>query len=103
MNRSKALKILNSKLYQLKREEEQKKLNDLRSRTIGSGDRSERIRTYNFPQSRVTDHRIHFTLTGQLEAMIQRGDLFELVDELKRRDDIERVEAYFASNVDKEA
>ena len=97
MNRSKALKVLNTKLYQLKREEEQKQLNALRTKTIGSGDRSERIRTYNFAQSRVTDHRIQFTVSGQLEDMVQKGDLFELVGELRRRDDIEKVEAYFAS------
>ena len=80
-NREKALKILRSRLYEFER----KKIDDQRSKDrkskIGSGDRSERIRTYNFPQGRVTDHRINLTL-HKLEEFMQ-GELFdELIENL---------------------
>ena len=80
-NREKALKILRSRLY----EYERKKIDDQRSQDrknkIGSGDRSERIRTYNFPQGRVTDHRINYTLHKLAEFM--EGELFdEMVENL---------------------
>ncbi len=78
-NREKALKILRSRLYEFER----KKIDDQRSRDrkskIGSGDRSERIRTYNFPQGRVTDHRINLTL-HKLEEFMQ-GEIFDEVIE----------------------
>ena len=78
-NREKALKILRSRLY----EYERKKLEDERSKDrkskIGTGDRSERIRTYNFPQGRVTDHRINLTL-HKLEEFMQ-GEIFDEVIE----------------------
>ncbi len=78
-NREKALKILRSRLY----EYERKKINEQRSQDrknkIGSGDRSERIRTYNFPQGRVTDHRINLTL-HKLEEFMQ-GEIFDQVIE----------------------
>ncbi|MDR0870420.1 MAG: peptide chain release factor 1 [Planctomycetaceae bacterium] len=61
-NFAKALKILKARLYDLKREEEQTKRSEERKTKIGSGDRSERIRTYNFPENRITDHRIGLTL-----------------------------------------
>jgi peptide chain release factor 1 len=61
-NLAKALRVLKSRLYDLKREEENKKRSDERQSLTGSGDRSERIRTYNFPQNRLTDHRINLTL-----------------------------------------
>jgi peptide chain release factor 1 len=61
-NLSRALRILKSRLYERKREEEMKKRSDQRMSLIGSGDRNERIRTYNFPQNRLTDHRINLTL-----------------------------------------
>jgi peptide chain release factor 1 len=61
-NLAKALRVLKSRLYDLKREEENKKRSDQRQSLTGSGDRSERIRTYNFPQNRLTDHRINLTL-----------------------------------------
>jgi len=79
-NRSKALKILRTRLY----DAEQARLNaaraDARRGQIGTGDRSERIRTYNFPQNRVTDHRIGLTL-HKLEAVVN-GDLDELIEQL---------------------
>ncbi len=61
-NLAKALRVLKTRLYEAKREEEQKKRSEERMSKIGSGDRSERIRTYNFPENRVTDHRIGLTL-----------------------------------------
>ncbi len=72
-NLAKALRVLKSRLYERKREEEQKKRSDQRKSLIGSGDRNERIRTYNFPQNRLTDHRINLTLY-KLDA-IMAGDL----------------------------
>ena len=76
-NREKALMILTAKLQQLKEEEEAKKYAGVRKDQIGSGDRSEKIRTYNFPQDRLTDHRIHqnwnnlpVILDGHLEPII---------------------------------
>jgi len=79
-NKARALKILRARLYDLKVEEEQKKLADERRSQIGSGDRSAKIRTYNFPQSRVTDHRIGLTL-HKLDRILD-GELSELVDAL---------------------
>ena len=61
-NLAKALRILKTRLFEHKREEEHKKRADTRKTLVGSGDRSQRIRTYNFPENRVTDHRINFTV-----------------------------------------
>ncbi|MFO0899477.1 MAG: peptide chain release factor-like protein, partial [Pirellulales bacterium] len=61
-NFAKALRVLKTRLYEAKRQEEHKKRADQRKSLVGSGDRSERIRTYNFPDNRVTDHRINLTL-----------------------------------------
>jgi peptide chain release factor 1 len=77
-NKAKAMGILRSRLLQLKIEEEQKELTDARRKLIGSGDRSEKIRTYNFPQDRITDHRIGYSrsnipaaLDGQIDDLIE--------------------------------
>lgn len=72
-NLAKALRVLKSRLYDFKRQQEMKKIADTRKSLIGSGDRSERIRTYNFPQNRLTDHRINLTLY-KLDQIIA-GDL----------------------------
>ncbi len=72
-NLAKAIRVLKSRIYDHLRQEEMKKRSDTRKSLIGSGDRSERIRTYNFPQNRVTDHRINFTLY-KLDQVIG-GDL----------------------------
>ena len=61
-NKAKALKILRSRIYEEERLKKQKELSSNRKNQVGSGDRSERIRTYNFPQGRVSDHRINLTL-----------------------------------------
>ncbi|WP_457637513.1 peptide chain release factor 1 [Oceanithermus sp.] len=83
-NREKALAILRSRLLEMKRAEEEAALRANRLAQIGSGERSEKIRTYNFPQSRVTDHRIHFT-THNLEGVLA-GELDELTEALKKAD-----------------
>jgi peptide chain release factor 1 len=79
-NRAKALRILRSRLYERELERQRAERADVRRGQIGSGERSERIRTYNFAQNRVTDHRIGLTL-HKLEQVLE-GDLDELVDEL---------------------
>ena len=79
-NRAKALRVLKTRLYERKRLEEEKKRADERKSKIGSGDRSQRIRTYNFPQNRVTDHRINLTLY-KLDSIIA-GNLDPVVDAL---------------------
>ena len=79
-NRAKALKVLRSRLLQAEREKQHEMIAENRRSQVGSGDRSERIRTYNFPQGRVTDHRINLTLY-KLDAVME-GDIQELVDAL---------------------
>ena len=79
-NLAKALRVLKTRLYEAKRAEEGKKRADERRTKIGSGDRSEKIRTYNFPQNRITDHRINLTLY-KLDSVIA-GNLQPLVDAL---------------------
>lgn len=83
-NRDKAMRVLMARLLDQQREEEQGKMADTRRTQIGSGDRSQRIRTYNFPQNRMTDHRINLTLYS-LDRMME-GDLNELVQTLHDRD-----------------
>ncbi|MES9995520.1 peptide chain release factor 1 [Desulfovibrio aminophilus] len=79
-NKAKALKVLRSRLLQLEQDRKNAEYNEARRSQVGSGDRSERIRTYNFPQGRVTDHRINLTLY-KLAAVLE-GDLDELVQGL---------------------
>lgn len=79
-NKDKALKILKTRLYDLKMQEQNKELAQMKKGQVGSGDRSERIRTYNFPQGRVTDHRINLTLY-RLDDFLN-GDLDEMIDAL---------------------
>ena len=84
-NRAKAIKILRSRIYENEREKKDRERSRDRKKQIGSGDRSERIRTYNFPQSRVTDHRINLTLHNLADFLI--GDAFEELNEnLRIRD-----------------
>lgn len=84
MNKEKAIKVLKSRLYEKMQEEQHGEEAALRRSMIGSGDRSERIRTYNFPQGRITDHRINLT-THRLEQTLM-GDLEELIDALVSTD-----------------
>ena len=79
-NRDKAMKMLRAKLYDIKVREQDEQIAGARRAQVGTGDRSERIRTYNYPQSRVTDHRIGFTLY-KLDKLLD-GDMTELLDAL---------------------
>ncbi len=88
-NKEKALNILRSRLLEQKQAEENAKYAGQRKQQIGSGDRSEKIRTYNFPQSRVTDHRIQFT-SHNLDAIMD-GDLHEIVSNLQAADVLQRL------------
>ena len=88
-NKEKALKILYTKLYDMKCREQEEKIASTRKTQVGSGDRSEKIRTYNFPQSRITDHRINKTLFS-LGAFLN-GDIDALITELIAQDTAERL------------
>jgi peptide chain release factor 1 len=79
-NKAKALKVLRARLLDLKQRQQQQQIAQERKSQVGTGDRSERIRTYNFPQARVSDHRIGLTL-HKLEAILD-GDLDELLQGL---------------------
>jgi peptide chain release factor 1 len=89
-NKAKALKILKSKLYDLEREKNNKEMSDLRRVQIGTGDRSERIRTYNFPQNRITDHRINLT-SYNLEEVLQEAKLDQFIDALVADDQAKKI------------
>ena len=80
-NKAKALSVLRSRLLQMKIEEEQKQLSEARKALIGSGDRSEKIRTYNFPQDRITDHRIGYSRSNIPGAL--NGEIDDLVEQLQ--------------------
>ncbi len=81
-NKAKALKVLRARLLDLKEQEQHQQIAQERKTQVGTGDRSERIRTYNFPQSRITDHRIGFSLHGlKMEAALD-GELDELIQAL---------------------
>ena len=80
-NKAKALRVLRSRLYEIEEEKKHKERAESRKSQVGTGDRSERIRTYNFPQNRLTDHRINLTLY-KLEYIIE-GDLTEVLEALK--------------------
>jgi peptide chain release factor 1 len=88
-NKAKALKILRSRLYDAERERLEKERAKERQEQVGTGDRSERIRTYNFPQGRVTDHRINLTLYKINEIM--EGDIDELVEALAADDEAKKL------------
>lgn len=87
-NKTKAMRILRARLMETKMHEEAKRVSQERRSQIGTGDRSEKIRTYNFPDRRVTDHRINFT-SHQLEAILE-GDLEELSDALIKAEEAAR-------------
>jgi len=80
-NKAKALKILRSKLFEKQVEEQEREERESRRAQVGSGDRSQRIRTYNFPQNRLTDHRIGLTLY-KLEQIVE-GELEEVISALR--------------------
>jgi len=90
-NKDKAMRILRSKILEAEREKQQSSIAGERKAQVGTGDRSERIRTYNFPQGRVSDHRIGLTLY-KIEA-IMNGDLDEIIDALITADTAEKLKA----------
>jgi len=90
-NKDKALKVLRAKLYEIEQERQQKELAAERKSQVGTGNRNERIRTYNFPQGRVTDHRIGLTL-HRLESILD-GDIDEIIDNLITVDQTEKLKS----------
>jgi peptide chain release factor 1 len=79
-NRAKALRVLRSRLYEMKLQEQQKQITEERRSMVGTGDRSEKIRTYNFPQNRLTDHRIGLSI-HQLDRVMD-GKLDDIIEAL---------------------
>ena len=89
-NRAKAMKYLSSKLYEKKLADNEKERASLRKQMVGSGERSEKIRTYNYPQSRMTDHRIKMT-KNNLEEIMTGGDISDFVSALLAQDQAEKI------------
>ena len=90
-NRQKAMKVLRARLYDMKTKEQDSEVSAQRKSMVKSGDRSDKIRTYNFPQNRVTDHRIGLTLYNLSDII--NGDLSELIEQLKLADRTEKLQA----------
>lgn len=89
-NKEKALKILKSKLFEIKQMEQDAEMAQMKKGQVGTGDRSERIRTYNFPQGRITDHRINVTIY-KMNSFVD-GDLDEMIDALITSDQAEKMQ-----------
>jgi peptide chain release factor 1 len=90
-NKLRAMSILRARLYEMELEKQQSEVEEARRSQVGTGERSEKIRTYNFPQSRVTDHRINVS-SYNISAVLD-GDLNQFIDELSLRDETERMAA----------
>ena len=88
-NKDKALKVLRSRLFDMEQAKQQKEVAENRKSQVGTGDRSEKIRTYNFPQGRVTDHRIKLTL-HRLDSILD-GDIEEVIDSLNTADQAQKL------------
>ncbi len=88
-NREYAMKLLKSRLYEKERREQEEKLSSERKSQVGTGDRSEKIRTYNYPQGRITDHRIGLSIY-QMEDFLN-GDMDEMIDSLIATDRAEKL------------
>ena len=95
-NKNKAMTVLKSRLLQIKQKEEKDKYAQDRKNQVGTGDRSERIRTYNFPQSRITDHRINFSSHSLHETLY--GDLGDLINALTKEDQNRKLEEMLRVN-----
>jgi peptide chain release factor 1 len=93
-NKQKAMRILRARLFEVEMQKQQDTLGSLRKSQVGTGDRSEKIRTYNFPQSRVTDHRVNKTVY-QLPAVMD-GEIDEFIEELSANEQAERLETMAA-------
>ncbi len=90
-NRIRAMSILRARLYEVEEEKRQAEQDETRRSQVGSGDRSEKIRTYNYPQSRVTDHRVN--LSSYNLSAVMDGDIDQFIDELSTRDETDRLAA----------
>ena len=90
-NRAKAMKVLRSRLYEAELRRQQDAIAKERRGQVGSGDRSEKIRTYNFKENRITDHRVNFTMHQLQDAL--EGDLDELIGQLEARSDADKLKA----------
>ncbi|HLR33371.1 MAG TPA: peptide chain release factor-like protein, partial [Fodinibius sp.] len=90
-NKEKAMKMLRSKLYEKEEEKLRKERDKERKSQISTGDRSAKIRTYNFPQSRVTDHRINLTLYNLEDIM--KGEIDEVIESLRVQDNLDKLNA----------
>ena len=90
-NRAKALEVLRSRVYSAERERRHQEERENRNSQMGAGDRSERIRTYNYPQGRVTDHRISLTEFG-IERMLDSSLLDSFIDKLHEQETVEKIE-----------
>ncbi len=90
-NKQKAMKVLRARVYDMKMKEQDSEVSAQRKSMVKSGDRSDKIRTYNFPQNRVTDHRIDLTLYNLSEII--NGKLFELIEQLKLADRTEKLQS----------
>jgi peptide chain release factor 1 len=87
------MSILRARLYDMERAKRDQKQGDARRSQVGSAERSEKIRTYNYPQARITDHRIEKSVFGPRMTALLDGDLDEFIDELATRDEAERLQA----------
>jgi len=88
-NKEKAFKVLKARLYEQQLSEQNAEIAEARKSQVGTGDRSERIRTYNYPQGRITDHRINLTVY-KLDSFLD-GDIEEMVDALVTSDQTEKL------------
>ena len=95
-NKEQAMKVLRARLYEMKLEEQEKEQGQERRSKIGTGDRAEKIRTYNYPQNRVTDHRIGFT-TKNLDRVMD-GDLDEIFAALRKEEEIRKLQGEESEN-----
>ena len=98
-NKEKAMKVLRARVYDKFQQEAQAEYDQNRKSAVGTGDRSERIRTYNFPQNRVTDHRIGLTIQ-KLDQILQ-GKLDEIIDALIMEDQASKLESARINNMSK--
>jgi peptide chain release factor 1 len=92
-NKLRAMSILRARLYDMERTKRDQEITDARRSQVGSAERSEKIRTYNFPQARITDHRIDQSIFGPRMTAMLDGDLDEIIDELATRNQAERLQA----------
>ncbi len=89
-NRLRAMSILRARLYEIEEEKRRNEIEKTRRSQVGSGERSEKIRTYNFPQSRITDHRVGLSLHNMTAVL--DGEIDPFIDELSLRDETERLQ-----------